>query len=147
MCVCVCVLNCFSPDRLFVTAWTVTTQAALSLGFSRQECWNVLPCPPAGDLSDPGIELESLISSALAGGLFTTCATWEAQYTFNKCYLPFWQSETMFVNEINTYFLSSSFLKLHCLVDTNVFSSVLFSHSVMDRGAYSPWGHKQLDPN
>ena len=41
-----------------------------------------------------------------------------------NAYLPFWQSETVFVNEINTYFLSFSILKLHWLVDTNVFSSV-----------------------
>ena len=28
--------------------------------------------PPSGDLLDPGIELESLMSPALAGGFFTT---------------------------------------------------------------------------
>ena len=26
--------------------WTVASQASLSLGFSRQECWSGLPCPP-----------------------------------------------------------------------------------------------------
>ena len=26
------------------------------MGFSRQECWSGLPCPPPGDLPDPGIE-------------------------------------------------------------------------------------------
>ena len=31
-----------------------------------------------GDLSDPGIELRSLTSLALAGGFSTTSATWEA---------------------------------------------------------------------
>ena len=31
--------------------------------------------PPSGDLLDPGIELESLMSPALAGGFFTTSAT------------------------------------------------------------------------
>ena len=31
-----------------------------------------------GDLPDPGIEPASLISPALAGGFFTTSATWEA---------------------------------------------------------------------
>ena len=140
-------LSRLSRVQVFVIPWTGAHQPPLSMGFFRQEYWSELPFLPPGDLPDPGIELASLASSALAGGLFTTCTTWEAQYTFNKCYLPFWQSETMFVNEINAYFLSSSFLKLHCLVDTNVFSSVLFSHSVVDRGAYSPWGHKQLDPN
>ena len=50
----------------------------LSMGFSRQEYWSGLPCPPPGDLSNWGIELESLMSPALAGRLFTTSATWEA---------------------------------------------------------------------
>ena len=64
--------------RLFVTPWTVTWQALLSMGFSRQECWSGLPCPPPGDLPNPGIELTSLMSPALAGGFFTSSATWEA---------------------------------------------------------------------
>ena len=37
-----------------------------------------LPFPPLGDLFDPGIEPASLMSPALAGGFFTTSATWEA---------------------------------------------------------------------
>ena len=41
--------------------------------------WSGLPCPPLRDLPDPGIEHTSLLSLALAGGLFTTSATWEAQ--------------------------------------------------------------------
>ena len=52
-------------------------QAPLSMEFSRQEYWSELPCPPPGDLPDPGIKLESLVSPALAGGFFTTSATWE----------------------------------------------------------------------
>ena len=36
-----------------------------------------LLCPPPGDLPDPGIEPPSLMSPVLAGGLFTTSATWE----------------------------------------------------------------------
>ena len=46
--------------------------------FSRQEYWSRLPCPPPGDLLDPGIELSSLMSPVLAGQFFTTSATWEA---------------------------------------------------------------------
>ena len=33
---------------------------------------------PPGDLPDPGMEPVSLTSPALAGGFFTTGATWEA---------------------------------------------------------------------
>ena len=37
-----------------------------------------VPCPPPGDLPNPGIKPASLISPALAGEFFTTSATWEA---------------------------------------------------------------------
>ena len=37
-----------------------------------------LPCPPPGDLPNPGIEPASLMSPALAGVFFTTSVTWEA---------------------------------------------------------------------
>ena len=46
-------VSCFSCVRLFVTPWTVACQAPLSMGFSRQECWSGLPCPPPGDPPDP----------------------------------------------------------------------------------------------
>ena len=36
------------------------------------------PCPPSGDLPDPGVKHVSLMSPALAGGFFTTGTTWEA---------------------------------------------------------------------
>ena len=41
------------------TPWTVTCQAPLSVGFSRQEYWNGLSFLSPGDLSDPGITPES----------------------------------------------------------------------------------------
>ena len=44
-------------------------QAPLSTGFSRQEYWSGLPCPPPADLSDPGIDSAS---PELADGFFTT---------------------------------------------------------------------------
>ena len=78
VCVCVCVLRSFSCVRLFMTLWTVAHQALPSMGFSRQEDWRGLPCPPPGDLPDPGIEPTSVMSPALADGFFTTSATWEA---------------------------------------------------------------------
>ena len=59
------------------TPWTVTYQALLSMGFSRQEYWSGFPCPPPGDLPNPGIRPISLMSPALAGGLFTASAIWE----------------------------------------------------------------------
>ena len=55
-CMCPCVLSCFSHDWLFVTPRTITYQAPQSMGFSRQEYWGGLPCPPPGHLPYPGIE-------------------------------------------------------------------------------------------
>ena len=46
----------FSRVRLFATPWTVACQAPPPMGFPRQEYWSGLPCPPPGDLLDPGIE-------------------------------------------------------------------------------------------
>ena len=74
------VLSCFSCVLLLATLWAIDPQALLSLGFSRQEYWSGLPCPPSGDLPDSGIEPTSLMSPALAGGFFTTSATWEAPF-------------------------------------------------------------------
>ena len=52
-------------------------QATLSLGFSRQEHWSGLPCPPPEDLPNPEMEPASLMPPALAGGFFATSNTWE----------------------------------------------------------------------
>ena len=57
------------------TPRTVARQAPLSVDFSRQEYWSVLPFPPPGDLPSPGTEPKSLTFPALAGGFFTTSAT------------------------------------------------------------------------
>ena len=67
-------VNCSSCVRLFAALWTIICQAPLSMGFSRQEYWSWLPCPPPGDLPTLGREPMPLKSPALAGGFFTTRA-------------------------------------------------------------------------
>ena len=42
-----------------MTPWTVARQAPLTMGFSRQEYWSGLPCPPPEDLPDAGIKPRS----------------------------------------------------------------------------------------
>ena len=79
MCMCMCMQSHFSHVQLFATLWTVARQAPLSMGFSRQEYWSGVPCPPPGDLSDSGIEPRSSGPPLLVGEFFTTSATWEAQ--------------------------------------------------------------------
>ena len=49
------------------------------MGFSKQEYWSGLPFPSPGDLPNPGLKPESLMSHALAGGFFTASATWEVR--------------------------------------------------------------------
>ena len=69
-----CMLFCYLVPKwypTFVTPWTVAHQASLSMEFSRQEYWSSLPFPSPWDLPNPGIELPSLVSPALAGRFFT----------------------------------------------------------------------------
>ena len=84
------VLSLLSHVWLFLTLWTVAplwtvaclwtlwTVGSSAHGFSRQEHWSGFPRPPPGDLPDPGIEPDSLISPALAGRFLTSSPTWEA---------------------------------------------------------------------
>ena len=63
----VLVLRCV---LLLATSWIVAHQAPLSMGFSRQEHWSGLPCPPPVDLPHPAIKPAFPVSPA--GGFFTT---------------------------------------------------------------------------
>ena len=64
----VCMLSHSSCVKLLVIPWTVACQAPLLMGFIRQEYLSGLPCPPPGDLLDPGIKS---VSPALHGSLPT----------------------------------------------------------------------------
>ena len=59
----ICPIFCYPMD--------CSPQAPLSMEFSRQEYWSGLPCPPPGDLPDPGLEPTSLASPTLGGRFFT----------------------------------------------------------------------------
>ena len=67
-----CLTLCSSMDH--------SSQASLSTGFSRQEYWSRMSCPPPGDLRDPGIKNTFLMSPSFAGRFFTTNITWEAPH-------------------------------------------------------------------
>ena len=88
-----CVRACRHANSLqswpFVTLWTVACQAPLTMGFSRQEFQRRLPCPSPGDLPDPEIEPLFQTSPALAGGFFTTSATWEVPVIHHLMLLHF----------------------------------------------------------
>ena len=57
-------LSHFSCVQLYAVLWTLACQVPLSVGFSRQEYWSGLPCPPPEDLPDPGIKPGSLALQA-----------------------------------------------------------------------------------
>ena len=61
--------------QLFVTLWTVACQAPLSMGILQAKYLSKFPCPPSGDLPNPGIKPAPLMSP---GRFFTPRATWEA---------------------------------------------------------------------
>ena len=79
-------IQSLSCIQLFATSWTVALKPSLSVEFCRQECWNGFPFPIPGNLPEPGIELVSLASCALAGKFLTTVkffATWKANLNVN----------------------------------------------------------------
>ena len=100
-------LSHFSRVHLFATPWTIAHQAPLSMEFSRQEYWSGLPFPSPGILPDLGIEPASLMSPVLAGGFFTTSATWEAP---NPPYLFFLSPRIVFALLCSAMWVFSS----HC---------------------------------
>ena len=84
---CVCVwqgermLRCFSRVWLFATPWTVARQAPLSMGFSWQEHWSGLPCPP------PRMQLYSVKNKFL-----------------KNCHLPIW-SDCLFLPSLLAFWV------------------------------------------
>ena len=61
--------------------------APVSTGLSRQEHCSGSPCPPPGDLPDPGTNLRPSVSCR-AGRLVTTSATWRPRHvsTLESCF-------------------------------------------------------------
>ena len=85
----VCVLSHFSHLPLLANLWTLVCQAPLSMGFSRQEYWSGLPCPP------PGKKASNLIFKTVPGmdPVEATCAqnqTSLTQRTFHNPRAQFW---------------------------------------------------------
>ena len=121
----VCVLG---RVRLFATSWTVACQASLSMGFSRQEYWSGLPFPSPGNIPDPRIKPTSLMSPALAGGFFTTGATWDMgirviSFSYFQGYILY--LDTVFYTSKNTYTHTDTNKQTRAKKSTNTPSSPL----------------------
>ena len=108
--------TCSVPSHapLFVTPWPVAHQAPLSMGFSRQEYWSGLPCPPPGDLPHPGIEprspasqVDSLPPCHLGRPRRRTDCNWESQEHSGRHFDPFFSqwlfpaSEYLWIHQLS----------------------------------------------
>ena len=82
-------LSHVSCVQLFASLWTITCQALLSMGFSRQEHWNGLPSFSRGDLPNPGIELLCFLH--WQAGFFKSLAP-SREWLWNR--FRFWERET-----------------------------------------------------
>ena len=122
MCACMCAQS-LSSVQFFVTPRTASSQAPLSIEFSRQEHWSELPFPTPGDLPDPGIKPWSPASSALAGGFFTTepPRKYELIQWYNSHKVSRDIEETISqLNQIDTYRICHLSAEKHILLFTNV---------------------------
>ena len=116
--ICMCRLSCFSRVWLFATPWTVAHQAPLSMGFSRQEYWSGLPCPPPGDLPNPGIKPASPATSVSQVGSLPL----SHQGSPNNC-IPSPQFNSyyfvmfvLFLSDIILYGVVSDIVWLYCTI-------------------------------
>ena len=80
------------------------------MGFSRQGYQSGLPCPPPGDLSNPGIEPAPLSHPALAGIFFTTSSTWEVLMKIKKDMVMVQEEEIHMVENMLTSYQETSVL-------------------------------------
>ena len=105
---CSAVLSHFSHVWLFAILWTVASQASLSMRFSKQEYWSGLPCPPPGDLLNPGIEprsptlqADSLLSEPSGKPIGNANQLYYCSYVCKQNY-----SEIIFISQISKDFQS-----------------------------------------
>ena len=76
-----------SHVQLFATPRTIALQAPPSMEISRQGYFSGLLFPPPGDLPGQEIESTSLVSPALAGGLFTYVSPRKPKLNAHFCQL------------------------------------------------------------
>ena len=75
-----------SRNRLFATPMDCSPPGSSLHGILQARILEWWPVPLEGDPPNPGIELASLMSPALAGEFFTTSTAWEAsQLFYRKC--------------------------------------------------------------
>ena len=122
-----------------MTLWTVAHQMSLSMEFSRQEYWGELPCPPPGDLPNPGIKPTSLTSPALGGGFFITSATWEAHLIPKPTQKFQPLKKLMLLHRRNWPFLPASWIPAIFQAQLKCYTQFPPSFSPASRQRNTPW--------
>ena len=87
------------------------------MGFLKQKYWSGLPCSAPGDLPNPGIKPVSLISPALAGGLFIISTTWEALQLTTSIYN--WVKAVPLINYISEHSKVAFLIKTRSEINSN----------------------------
>ena len=111
-----CVWSHFSHVLLFATLWTADCQAPLSTGFSRQEDWSGLPCPPPGLLH---WQADSLLLAppekpSSQPREILNYVRWSVSYIFLR---TFSFLSSLFLHKKNLSYLLLSLV--HCQITTN----------------------------
>ena len=109
-------LSCFSHVRLFATLWAVACQAPLSMGFSGQESWSGLPCPPRASstlcVTAPGSKAQAMMR-AVCSVLRAGCAdpaVGAASSTLSSPPLPVVSISLAATSSTETYFICNLWL-------------------------------------
>ena len=70
--------------QLFATLWIILGQTSLPMGFSRQEYWSGSPCPPPGDLPNPGIKPVPFTSTCIGRQVLYHQSYLGSPYVYNR---------------------------------------------------------------
>ena len=87
LCMCACSVTSVVSDFLQPMDCSLP-QVPLFIGFSRQEYWSGLPCPPPGDLLDPGIRTQISCVFCFAGKFFTAESPWKPLSIYTAKWTP-----------------------------------------------------------
>ena len=121
------------------TPWSVARQAALSMGFFRQEYWNRLPCSFPGDLPYLGIKSAS---PALADRFFYHWTTWKATKDYLKTSKKRGQSELSDTLTPTSHHTHKT--KLGSIINPNAKGAMIKLPKQNRRLLSRPWGRQKF---
>ena len=124
--------------QLLATPWTLAHQSPLSMGFSKQEYWSGFPCPPPGDLLNPGIKPKSLVYPALQEDSLRLEPTGKSNQSLSAQFSSVAQSCSTLCNPMDYSLPGSS---VHGILQARILEWVAMTSS---RGALQPRDQTQV---